>query len=96
MTYEQLFMALSFLGVFILGAFIGGLIASYWGIYLKISKKEDYEQKVKELDRMMDEWNSRVNEMEDTEEEPLNKKIRPFELFPEDLQRDFGLPRELK
>ena len=96
MTYEQLFMVLSFLGVFILGAFIGGAVASYWGIYLKISKKEDYEAKMKELDRMIDEWNARVNEVEETEEEPLNKKIRPFELFPEDLNRDFGLPRELK
>lgn len=96
MTYEQLFMVLSFLGVFILGAFIGGAVASYWGIYLKISKKEDYEAKVKELDRMIDQWNEKVNEVEGDNEEPLNKKIRPFELFPEDLQRDFGLPRELK
>ena len=96
MTYEQLFMVLSFLGVFVFGTFIGGLIASYWGIYLKISKKEDYEQKVKELDRMIDEWNQKVNEVEEETDEPLNKKIRPFELFPEDLNRDFGLPRELK
>jgi hypothetical protein len=31
----------------------------------------------------------------ETPEEPT-RKIRPFELFPEDLNRDFGLPRELK
>ena len=96
MTYEQLFMVLSFLGVFIFGAFIGGAIASYWGIYLKISKKEDYEAKIKELDRLMDEWNEKVNEVDEEVEEPLSKKIRTAELFPADLQRDFGLPRELK
>ena len=95
MSYEQLFMVLSFLGVFLFGTLIGGIIASRFRIFLRISKKEDYEEKIKELDRMIDEWNTRVNEMEETEE-PLNKKIRPFELFPEDLQRDFGLPRELK
>lgn len=96
MTYEQLFMVLSFFAVFFFGAFIGGAIASYWGIYLKISKKEDYEAKVKELDRMIDQWNEKVNETEDITEEPLSRKIRTAELFPEDLQRDFGLPRELK
>ena len=95
MSYEQLFMVLSFLGVFLFGTLIGGIIASRFRIFLRISKKEDYEEKIKELDRMIDEWNTRGNEMEETEE-PLNKKIRPFELFPEDLQRDFGLPRELK
>jgi hypothetical protein len=94
MTYEQLFMGLSFLFTFLLGGFIGGAIASRWGIFLKISRKEDYEEKVKELDRMMNEFNEKVNEME-TPEEPT-RKIRPFELFPEDLNRDFGLPRELK
>ena len=95
MTYEQLFMGLSFLFTFLLGGLIGGSIASRWGIFLKISRKEDYEEKIKELDRMMDEWNQKVNEIEETPEEP-GKKIRPFELFPEDLNRDFGLPRELK
>jgi hypothetical protein len=43
---------------------------------------------------MMDEFNNKVNEME-TPEEP-KQKIRTVELFPEDLNRDFGLPRELK
>ena len=42
--YEQLFMVLSFLGVFLFGTLIGGLIASRFGIFLRISKKEDYEE----------------------------------------------------
>ena len=89
--YEQLFMVLSFLGVFLFGTLIGGLIASRFGIFLKVSKKEDYEEKVKELDRMMEEWKEKVNTAE-----TMSDKIKPFELFPEDIKRDFGLPRELK
>lgn len=89
--YEQLFMVLSFLGVFLFGTFIGGLVASRLGIYLRISKKEDYEQKVKELDRMMAEWKEKVDTTE-----TMSDKIKPFELFPEDIKRDFGLPREIK
>jgi hypothetical protein len=89
--YEQLFMVLSFLGVFLFGAFIGGLVASRIGIYLRISKKEDYEEKVKELDRMMAEWKEKVDTTE-----TMSDKIKAFELFPEDIKRDFGLPREIK
>ena len=91
--YEQLFMVLSFIGVFLFGTLIGGLIASRFGIFLRISKKEDYEEKVKELDRMMEEFNNKINE---DPAEPLSKKIKTVELFPEDLNRDFGLPREIK
>jgi hypothetical protein len=69
-------------------------VATRYSVVTRVSRKEDYELKIQELDRMMDEWNEKVNEVE-TLEEP-GKKIRPFELFPEDLQRDFGLPRELK
>ena len=89
--YEQLFMVLSFLGVFFFGTFVGGFIASRFGIFLKISKKEDYEEKVKELDRMMEEWKEKVDTTE-----TMSDKIKPFELFPEDIKRDFGLPREIK
>ena len=52
MNYEQLFMVLSFFGVFFFGTLVGGLIASRFGIYLRVSKKEDYEAKVKELETM--------------------------------------------
>jgi len=40
----------------------------------------------------MEEWKSKV----DNTEETMSDKIKPFELFPEDIKRDFGLPRELK
>ena len=41
---------------------------------------------------MMDEWKKKVSENDET----MADKIKPFELFPEDIKRDFGLPRELK
>jgi hypothetical protein len=94
MNWELIFI-ISSAGVLAFFSFlVGFFFATRFSVVTKVSKKEDYEAKIKELDRMMDEFNSRINE--ETIEEPLNQKIRPFELFPEDLQRDFGLPRELK
>ena len=89
---EQLFYWLSFCIIFLFGILLGGFLASRFEIFVKFSKKEDYEQKVKELDRMMEEWKEKVNNTEET----MSDKIKPFELFPEDIKRDFGLPRELK
>ena len=89
---EQLFYWLSFCIIFLFGFLLGSLVAAKFQIYLKFSKKEDYEEKVKELDRMMDEWKKKVSE----DDETMADKIKPFELFPEDIKRDFGLPRELK
>jgi hypothetical protein len=92
-NWQVFAIVLSLILLFSFGFVIGLLVASKFSLFLKISKKEDYETKIQELDRMMDEFNKKVTEME-TPEEP-NKKIRPFELFPEDLNRDFGLPREI-
>ena len=89
---EQLFYWLSFCIIFLFGFLLGGLVAAKFHIFIKFSKKEDYEEKVKELDRMMDEWKKKVSENDET----MSDKIKPFELFPEDIKRDFGLPRELK
>jgi hypothetical protein len=91
MNYEQLFMALSFSLTFILGMAFGGVIASRFRIYLKISKKEDYEEKIVELDRMIEDFRK-----ETEQPEGMAEKIKAFELFPEDINRDFGLPRELR
>ena len=96
MNWELIFIIASASVLAFFSFLFGFFFATRFSVVTKVSRKEDYEAKVKELDRMMDEFNSRMNEVEETVEEPLNKKIRPFELFPEDLQRDFGLPRELK
>lgn len=96
MNWELIFIISSASVLSFFSFLLGFAFATRFNIVTKVSKKEDYEEKIKELDRMIDEWNQKINETEEAIEEPLNKKIRPFELFPEDLQRDFGLPRELK
>ena len=88
---EQLFYWLSFCIIFLFCFLLGGLVAARFKIYLKFSKREDYEEKVKELDRMIEEWKNK-----NQTEEAMSDKIKAFELFPEDIKRDFGLPRELK
>lgn len=95
MNWELVFIISSASVLAFFSFLLGFFFATRFSVVTKISKKEDYETKIQELDRMIDEWNTRVNETEETEE-PLSKKIRTVELFPEDLQRDFGLPRELK
>jgi hypothetical protein len=94
MNWELIFIIASASVLSFFSFLFGFAVATKFSVYTKISKKEDYEAKVAELDRMMDEFNNKVNEME-TPEEP-KQKIRTVELFPEDLNRDFGLPRELK
>ena len=91
MDYEQLFMVLSFSLIFLFGMVFGILIASRFRIYLGISKKEDYEAKVQELDRMIEDFKKQTETTEG-----MAEKIKAFELFPEDINRDFGLPRELR
>jgi hypothetical protein len=94
MNWELLFIISSASVLSFFSFLFGFAVATRYSVVTRVSKKEDYEAKILELDRMMDEWNEKVNEVETTEEPA--RKIRPFELFPEDLQRDFGLPRELK
>jgi cell shape-determining protein MreC len=94
MNWELLFIISSASVLFFFSFLFGFFVATRFSVVTRVSRKEDYELKIQELDRMMDEWNQKVNEVE-TLEEP-KQKIRTIELFPEDLQRDFGLPRELK
>ena len=88
MTYEQLFMVLSFAFVFIFGSFFGILIASRFGIYLKISKKEDYEEKVKALESMLD-------SMQQPQDGEDGRTYNPGEMFPPGVSPEYGLPRKL-
>lgn len=90
-NWEIMVIVLSLVLLFGFGFFAGVLVASRLDLHLKISKKEDYEAKVKELDRMMESL-----KQETQTEEDLSKQIKAFELFPEDINRDFGLPRELR
>ena len=90
--YEQLFYWLSFCIIFLFGILLGGFLASRFEIFVKFSKKQDYEEKIKELDRMMDEWKKKVSENDET----MADKIKPFELFPDCLLYTSPSPRDVE
>lgn len=62
----------------------GFILAGIFKIDVKISKKEDYEKKVKELEKIIAGF----------EKDPV--VYRKDELFPADLNRDYGIPKDLK
>ena len=71
-----------------IGAGIGFYVASKWQFYLKIAKKEDYEVKVKELEEMLEQLMA--------EPEDKGPEYKPFDMFPPNLDPEYGLPRSLK
>ena len=68
----------------LVGGLLGLLVASRLNLLLKVSKKEDYEEKSKELEALME------TILEEKEE------IKAKELFPPGVNKDFGIPRPLK
>lgn len=68
----------------------GFLLSSYFRFDLHISKKEDYEQKVKMFEGLIENLESQL------EETPKKEKVyHPADFFPDNLPRDYGLPRSL-
>jgi hypothetical protein len=85
----EIFIILLALGVStVIGAGVGFYVASKWQFYIKVTKKEDYEQKLKELEKIIE------NMVVDSEPEGPNYK--PFDMFPPNLDPEYGLPRSLK
>ena len=81
---EQLFYWLSFCIIFLFGILLGGFIAAKFQIFIKFSKKEDYEEKVKQLEEMIEKM-----------EKPAEVDFKPSELFPPGVSPEYGLPRKL-
>lgn len=71
-----------------IGAVIGFYVASKWQFYIKIAKKDDYEAKLKDLEAML----------ADLMKEPADQgpNYKPFDMFPPNLDPEYGLPRSLK
>lgn len=63
---------------------VGFILSGIFKIDVKISKKEDYDKKVKELNEVIAGF----------EKDPV--VYRKDELFPADLNRDYGIPKDLK
>lgn len=63
----------------------GFILAGIFKIDVKISKKEDYEKKLKELNEVIAGFENKESVV-----------YRKDELFPADLNRDYGIPKDLK
>lgn len=85
----EIFIILLALGVSTaVGAGIGFFVATQWQFYLKVSRKEDYEAKLKDLEDMLDKL---MVEPEDT-----SPTYKPYDMFPPNINPEYGLPRSMK
>jgi hypothetical protein len=79
------------IGIF---SFIAGfMISSIFSFDLKISKKADYEQKVKQFEGLIADLESKLSDANTvtTEEQHYD----PSELFPAGFYPEYGIPRKL-
>ena len=88
MNWELLFIIFVGVDIFILGILLGVLIASRRQLILKVSKKEDYEEKIASLEMMLEQMQ--------TPEQPEGVDYNPGEMFPPGVMPEYGLPRKLK
>jgi vacuolar-type H+-ATPase subunit F/Vma7 len=66
-------------------SFVAGFIlAGIFKIDVKISKKQDYDAKVKELNSLIESFGKEKVEYPKSE------------LFPADINKDYGIPKDLK
>lgn len=86
-NWQVFAIVLSLILLFSFGFLIGMLFASKFNLYLKITKKEDYEEKIAALETMLE-------QIQHPEEEKIN--YNPGEMFPPGVSPEFGLPRKLK
>jgi tetrahydromethanopterin S-methyltransferase subunit B len=71
-----------------IGAGVGFYVASKWQFYIKVAKKEDYEEKLKELEKIIENMVAGA--------EPEGPNYNPFDMFPPNLDPEYGLPRSMK
>lgn len=88
MNWELFFIIFVAIDIFILGFLFGILVASRRQLILKVSKKEDYEEKIAQLELMLEQM------QQPQEEEKIN--YNPGEMFPPGVLPEYGLPRKLK
>ena len=62
----------------------GFFVASKLQVITKIAKKEDYEEKIKQLETMLE-----------TLQKPEEMDFSPGEMFPPGVSPEFGLPKKL-
>lgn len=86
----QIFIILLALGVSTaIGAGFGFFVATQWQFHLKINRKEDYEAKIKELEKIMD-------DLLVVSDEPDIEQYSAYDMFPPNINPEYGLPKAMK
>jgi hypothetical protein len=85
----EVFIILLALGVSTaIGAGVGFYVASKWQFYIKIARKEDYEAKLIELEKIIENMVANA--------EPEGANYSAYDMFPPNLNPEYGLPRSIK
>ena len=71
---------------------IGVIVSATFDLTVRVSHKEDYEEKVKQFEGLIEDLENKLQDAEKPEEK---SKYHPLDMFPANLARDYGLPRSL-
>ena len=71
---------------------IGIFVSATFDLTVRVSHKEDYEEKVKQFESLIADLEEKLQEAQNEPETPVN----PGELFPPNVYKDYGIPRKLK
>jgi hypothetical protein len=84
------------IAVSIFSFLFGFIIAGLFKVDVKISRKEEYEMKVKQFESLIEDLEEKLEESQKEPVEKASKKYHPLDMFPANLPRDYGLPRSLE
>jgi hypothetical protein len=85
--------AASAIGIF---SFLFGFVVSgLFKVDVKISRKEEYEHKIKQFESLIADLEQKLTEAETDVPQERGPKYHPLDMFPANLPRDYGLPRSL-
>lgn len=72
---------------------IGMFISATFDLTMHVSKKEDYEAKVKQFEGLIADLEEKL---EDAQKDISENLYNPNELFPPNVYKDYGIPKKLK
>lgn len=84
MNWELIFIISSAAVLAFFSFLFGFFVATRFQVITKIAKKEDYEEKIKQLETMLE-----------TLQKPEEMDFNPGEMFPPGVSPEFGLPKKL-
>lgn len=83
------------ISISIFSFFVGFMLAGLFKIDIKISKKEEYQEKVKMFEGLIADLESKLSDAQKIPEEVLGRSYDPSELFPAGFYPEYGIPRKL-